>query len=98
VAFFYFIELNSIFVTSINAKIKLHAMTQNDLFYLLALQQVEGIGAITAKKLLQHFGSPEAIFLAKKTELAKIDGIGKSTIINLHKKTVSNKLNLKFYF
>jgi DNA processing protein len=86
VAFFYFIELNSIFVTSINAKIKLHAMTQNDLFYLLALQQVEGIGAITAKKLLQHFGSPEAIFQAKKTELAKIDGIGKSTIINLHKK------------
>lgn len=61
-------------------------MTQNDLFYLLALQQVEGIGAITAKKLLQHFGSPEAIFQAKKTELAKIDGIGKSTIINLHKK------------
>jgi hypothetical protein len=29
-------------------------MTQNDLFYLLALQQVEGIGDITAKKLLQH--------------------------------------------
>jgi DNA processing protein len=86
VAFFYFIELYSIFVTSINAKIKLHAMTQNDLFYLLALQQVEGIGDITAKKLLQHFGSPEAIFQAKKTELAKIDGIGKSTIANLHKK------------
>jgi DNA processing protein len=86
VAFFYFIELYSIFVTSINAKIKLHAMTQNDLFYLLALQQVEGIGAITAKKLLQHFGSPEAIFQAKKTELAKIDGIGKSTIANLLKK------------
>jgi DNA processing protein len=86
VAFFYFIELYSIFVTSINAKIKLHAMTQNDLFYLLALQQVEGIGVITAKKLLQHFGSPEAIFQAKKTELAKIDGIGKSTISNLHKK------------
>lgn len=85
-AFFYFIELYSIFVTSINAKIKLHAMTQNDLFYLLALQQVEGIGTITAKKLLQHFGSPEAIFQAKKTELAKIDGIGKSTIANLHKK------------
>ena len=85
-AFFYFIELYSIFVTSINAKIKLHAMTQNDLFYLLALQQVEGIGDITAKKLLQHFGSPETIFQAKKTELAKIDGIGKSTISNLHKK------------
>lgn len=61
-------------------------MTQNDLFYLLALQQVEGIGTITAKKLLQHFGSPEAIFQAKKTELAKIDGIGKLTIANLHKK------------
>ncbi|MEZ4787229.1 MAG: DNA-processing protein DprA [Flavobacterium haoranii] len=62
-------------------------MTQNDLFFTLALLQVEGIGDITAKKLLQNFGSAEAIFKAKKTSLAKIDGIGKNTIQNLKKTT-----------
>lgn len=58
-------------------------MTQNELFYVLALTQVEGIGDITAKKLLQHFGSAEETFKANKTTLAKIDGIGKNTIQNL---------------
>src|SRR5690606_30207766 len=58
-------------------------MQKNDLFFTLALLQVEGIGDITAKKLLQHFGSAEEIFKAKKTDLAKIDGIGKSILSNL---------------
>jgi len=94
----YFIELYSIFVSSINAKIKLHAMTQNDLFYLLALQQVEGIGDITAKKLLQHFGTAEELFKAKKTSLTKIDGIGKATIANLQKKDFFLKAESEMFF
>jgi hypothetical protein len=35
-------------------------MTEQDLFYLLALQRVEGVGDIMAKKLLTHCGSAEA--------------------------------------
>ncbi len=58
-------------------------MQQNDLFYTLALLQVDGIGDITAKRLLHHCGSAEAVFKAKPTSLAKIDGIGKTVIQNL---------------
>lgn len=58
-------------------------MQKNELFFTLALLQVEGIGDITAKKLLQHFGSAEELLKAKKTDLAKIDGIGKTILNNL---------------
>ncbi len=62
-------------------------MQQNDLFYTLALLQVDGIGTITAKKLLQHLGSAEAVFNAKPSVLAKINGIGNNCIKNLKNKS-----------
>ncbi|TGD58692.1 DNA-processing protein DprA [Flavobacterium humi] len=52
-------------------------MTENELHYLLALQKVDRVGDIIAKKLLNHCGSAEGIFKAKTTQLAAIDGIGK---------------------
>ncbi|MCB0446846.1 MAG: DNA-processing protein DprA [Gelidibacter sp.] len=55
-------------------------MTEQDLLYVLALQNVSKIGDITAKKLISHCGSAEAIFKEKKSNLLKIDGIGTSTI------------------
>ena len=43
---------------------------------ILRLQNVSNIGDITAKKLIAHCGSAEAIFKEKKQNLQKIDGIG----------------------
>jgi DNA processing protein len=51
-------------------------MTENQLLYTLALQNVSKIGDITAKKLIQHCGSAEAVLKEKKSNLLKIDGIG----------------------
>ncbi len=51
-------------------------MTETDLLYILALQHVPKIGDITAKKLISHCGSAEAVFKEKKNNLLKIDGIG----------------------
>lgn len=51
-------------------------MTENDLLYTLALQHVPNIGDVTAKKLISHCGSAEAVFNEKKQNLLKIDGIG----------------------
>ena len=42
-------------------------MNEQDLFYLLALQRIDGVGDIMAKKLLTHIGSAEAIFKAKSS-------------------------------
>ncbi|MFC4816394.1 DNA-processing protein DprA [Flavobacterium sp. GCM10023249] len=62
-------------------------MLQQDLLYALALLKVEGIGDVTAKKLLQHLGSAEEVFKAKPKELAKIDGIGPLLSKGLQKNT-----------
>jgi DNA processing protein len=61
-------------------------MTETDLLHLLALQNVAKIGDITAKKLISHCGSAEAIFKEKKKNLLHIDGIGATNISDLFNK------------
>ncbi|MDO6595931.1 DNA-processing protein DprA [Oceanihabitans sp. 2_MG-2023] len=58
-------------------------MNNNELLYVLALQHVAKIGDITAKKLIAHCGSAEAVFKEKKQHLLKIDGIGSIVISDL---------------
>jgi DNA processing protein len=40
-----------------------------ELYYQLALTQVPNIGCVQAKILVENFGSAEAIFNAKKSEI-----------------------------
>lgn len=61
-------------------------MLQLELLHTLALLKTEGIGDVTAKKLLTQLGSAEEIFKAKPIHLAKIGGIGSTLIQNLKKK------------
>lgn len=58
-------------------------MTEQELIYTLALQHVPKIGSTTAKKLINHCGSAEAVLKEKKHNLLKIDGIGRVTIEGL---------------
>lgn len=55
-------------------------MNFEDLFYILALQKIEGVGDIVAKKLINHCGSAKEIFSAKSQQLRSIDGIGEVLI------------------
>lgn len=48
-----------------------------DLLYQIALTQVDGIGPLTAKKLVSHCGSAEQVFKSPPDQLAKIEGVGK---------------------
>ncbi|MEO0060365.1 MAG: hypothetical protein RLZZ312_2012 [Bacteroidota bacterium] len=63
-------------------------MTDDQLYYVLALLKVEGIGDIMAKKLLLHCVSAKNVFDAKPIQLSKIDGVGAVLIKNLKDKTV----------
>ncbi|MDX1363456.1 DNA-processing protein DprA [Arenibacter latericius] len=58
-------------------------MSKDEIIALLRLQSVPNIGDITAKKLIAHCGSPEAVFSRKFNSLLKIDGIGRHTINGL---------------
>lgn len=60
-------------------------MTENNLLYNLALQHVPNIGDITAKRLINHCGSAEAVLKEKKQNLSKIDGIGSVILEHLFK-------------
>lgn len=73
-------------------------MRDQDLLYLLALQNVPNIGDITAKKLINHCGSAEAIFKERQKNLLTIDGVGSVIIGHLFSKDhlVASENELKF--
>ena len=63
-------------------------MTDNELFHLLALLKIEGVGDIMAKKLIAHCGSAEKVFQAKPNFLKNIDGVGKGLLQNFKNPSV----------
>ena len=73
-------------------------MLDQDLFYLLALLKVDGVGDIIAKKLLTHCGNAEAVFKTKTSQIAAIDGVGAFLLKNLRDKSVFEKANKELEF
>ncbi|AWK07358.1 DNA-protecting protein DprA [Flavobacterium crocinum] len=73
-------------------------MNEQELFYLLALLKVDGVGDIMGKKLLQSFGDAQSIFKAKDKQLAVIDGIGSVLLKNLKDKSVFEKAEKELSF
>ncbi|MBJ7879712.1 DNA-processing protein DprA [Gelidibacter salicanalis] len=73
-------------------------MSDHDLIFILALQNVPKIGDITAKKLITHCGSAEAVLKEKKQHLLKIDGIGSSMLQEVFNKShlLAAESELKF--
>lgn len=63
-------------------------MDEEKLFYTLALQQVEGVGDLTAKKLLNIFEDAEKVLKASVSSLVKIEGIGDRLLSNLKSKAI----------
>lgn len=73
-------------------------MISDDLQYVLALQKVEGVGDIVAKKLINHCGSAREVFNSKSQHLKSIDGVGDVLIKNLKDKTVHEKAEQELKF
>ena len=73
-------------------------MTDQELFHLLALHQIDGVGDIMAKKLITHCGSAEEIFKTKTSQIAAIDGIGSVLLKNLKNKSVFEKAEQELHF
>ena len=77
---------------------QIFAMNETELFYLLALQKVEGVGDIVAKKLISHCGNAETIFKTKSSQLSSIDGIGSILLSKLKNKTIFEKAEAELKF
>lgn len=73
-------------------------MSDQDLFYLLALMKVDGVGDIMAKKLLNHCGNAEAIFKSKTNQITAIDGVGSVMLKNIKDKAIFEKANQELEF
>ena len=63
-------------------------MTDIELLNTLALLRIDGVGDIVAKKLINHCGSAEGVFAAKKSQLMAIEGVGEILFSNLKNKDV----------
>lgn len=66
----------------------LYAMLHTELLHALALLKVDGIGDVVAKKLINHCGSAQDVFLSKKKALLAIDGVGEILYKKLQDKKV----------
>lgn len=73
-------------------------MKSEHILYYLALQSVEGIGDINAKKLIAKCGSAEAVFKEKSKTLEKIDGIGLKIINALQNSEQMHKAEAELEF
>ncbi|MEO8533168.1 MAG: DNA-processing protein DprA [Flavobacterium sp.] len=73
-------------------------MSDQELFYLLALLKVDGVGDVMAKKLLTHFGNAESIFKTKFNQIGSIDGVGSVLLKNMKDKTVFEKADKELEF
>lgn len=73
-------------------------MRHEDLFYVLALLKVDGIGDIIAKKLLSHHPEPSQIFKTKPTVFRAIHGIGDILIQNMKDKSIFQKAEKEIAF
>lgn len=82
----------------LHAKIKSIRMTETALFSLLALQSVEGVGDILAKKLIHHFGDAESVLQAKSHQLGAIDGIGAILLKNIKDSSIYQKAESEMNF
>ena len=63
-------------------------MTDLELLNVLALMRVDLVGDIVAKRLINHLGSAEAVFKAKKPQITAIEGIGDIIYNNLKNTSV----------
>ncbi|MBF7092860.1 DNA-protecting protein DprA [Flavobacterium sp. ALJ2] len=73
-------------------------MTEQDLFYLLALQSVEGVGDVMAKRLLLQCGTAEDVFKTKSSQLSLIEGVGSVLLKNIKEKSIFEKAQKELDF
>ena len=79
-------------------KIKIILLKKEDLFHLMALLKVEGIGDVNAKKLISQCGGVTNVFKERKSTLLKISGVGDSIINRLKDDSIFKRTEKELNF
>jgi DNA processing protein len=69
-----------------------------DLYHTIALLRVEKVGDITARELIAHCGSAEAVFAASKKELLAVPNIGATIAENVKNFTDWKRIDAEMQF
>lgn len=73
-------------------------MNSKEIFYLLAMQSINGIGNVSARKLIEHCGSPQLVLEEKAHILEKICGVGPGITKKLKSKKIFEEAELEMEF
>ncbi len=68
-----------------------------EIFYWLALSLTPGVGSIFIKRLLDRFGTPEAVFQAPLDELLQIEGLGEKVAREIQKGPAEKKVEKELH-
>lgn len=66
-------------------------MTEEELYYTLALCKVEGVGCIMGRRLIDYFGSAKEVLSASPKELIQVSNVGTILLEKLSKKNIYEK-------
>ncbi len=73
-------------------------MENEDIFYYLALQSIEGIGPVNARKLIEHCGSAKNVFDESQHRLKMIKGVGAVIISQLKSASTQKRAEKEMRF
>ena len=71
---------------------------ESDLIYKIAISQIKGVGDITAKKLISHCGSAEAVFKESKESLEKIPNFNRNIIDSINSSEILKQAEQEIEF
>lgn len=72
--------------------------TSRDLYYNIALTFVKDVGAVTARKLVEHYGSTEEVFNRPLKELKAISGLGETRTKGFKDETIFSRVEEELKF
>ena len=72
--------------------------SEDEIFFQLALSQVENIGAITARKLIRHFGSAKELFRLGFRDLLQVSGMTSQRARNIAEFNNLDRISEEFEF
>lgn len=73
-------------------------MTDKELIAALRLQRIPWVGDVTAKRLINHCGSPSAVFDDKKQALSRIEGVGDYILRGLRNRKYLEEAHVEYDF